>query len=510
MDAGQLDVAQIKVEKPSPDDCHRFAALPAVQLGKQRTANQQNPIAALSRAITNVLELSKLYPKLDVRQLLVPAVTMVQLNLSLEKAKQMQRLLPDSALVAEVLKAGPHEISDKISVIMSTFKSVLSMEPPSQLISHPWTFTKALRLPPHKLAQHLQALLDLTPHRSEAQRLAIQHIGVLVSHRGMFLLSTGVRRMAAAFELESLAEAVEMVLAHPHLARTSRQLQHVEDMLQGATEALNLPKPMICRTFMQHPGLFSYDSTTELANKYHPLRAALPGASHEDVLKLCSLLSVRRAATASSVISSLQVSASIYGHSSPVDLLPLLLAPKQLTKGQQAYRNHAIGRPPYGFLLQDAATTVGRANQLVDLMGFTKDDVHQLMRWSPRTGLARDRNTQELKLQILQSRLLADRQNLAGRSPRLAPEVTRMIRRHPMVLSLAADSWTARLQGLEGLLQLDTGQVSQLVLREPQLLLRRPEALERMMKELVQLLDGDGEAARKLVLEEPKVLQDDC
>jgi hypothetical protein len=61
---------------------------------------------ALSRAITNVLELSKLYPKLDVRQLLVPAVTMVQLNLSFEKARQMRRLLPDTALVSEVLKAG--------------------------------------------------------------------------------------------------------------------------------------------------------------------------------------------------------------------------------------------------------------------------------------------------------------------------------------------------------------------------------------------------------------------
>jgi len=61
--------------------------------------------------------------------------------------------------------SGPHEISDKISVIVSTFKSVLGMEPPSQLISHSWTFTKALRLPPHKLKQHLQALLDLTPRR---------------------------------------------------------------------------------------------------------------------------------------------------------------------------------------------------------------------------------------------------------------------------------------------------------------------------------------------------------
>jgi len=45
---------------------------------------------------------------------------------------------------------------------------------------------------------------------------------------------------------------------------------------------------------------------------------------------------------------------------------------------------------------------------------------------------------QELKLQILQSRLLADRQDLAGRSPRLALEVTRMIKKHPMVRSKVA------------------------------------------------------------------------
>jgi hypothetical protein len=74
------------------------------------------------------------------------------------------------------------------------------------------------------------------------------------------------------------------------------------------------------------------------------------------------------------------------------------------------------------------------------------------------------------------------------------------------VLNLAADSLTSRLQGLEGLLQLNSRQVNQLVLRQPQLLLRRTQALGVMLQNLVQLLDGDQEAAQKLVLEEPKVL----
>jgi len=65
--------------------CHDIIL--AAQLGKQRTAKQQNPTLALSYAIANVLELSKLYPKLDVRQLLGSTVTMVQLNLSFEKAR---------------------------------------------------------------------------------------------------------------------------------------------------------------------------------------------------------------------------------------------------------------------------------------------------------------------------------------------------------------------------------------------------------------------------------------
>jgi len=30
-DSGHLDLSQVKIVKPSPEDCHRFAALPAVQ-----------------------------------------------------------------------------------------------------------------------------------------------------------------------------------------------------------------------------------------------------------------------------------------------------------------------------------------------------------------------------------------------------------------------------------------------------------------------------------------------
>jgi len=123
--------------------------------------------------------------------------------------------------------------------------------------------------------------------------------------------------------------------------------------------------------------------------------SALAGASAEDVLKVCSLATVLRADTSSTVISSLQVAANIFGWSNPADLLPLLLEPRRLSKRQQKLPSgHHAGRTPNAFLLQDAAVSASRANQLVDFMGFSKEEVHGLMRWSPKTGLKRDQMTQ--------------------------------------------------------------------------------------------------------------------
>jgi hypothetical protein len=56
------------------------------------------------------------------------------------------------------------------------------MQPPSQLLSDAWTFTKALRLPDHQLQVHLTGLLHLVGGEvAAAQRLAQQHAGVLLS-----------------------------------------------------------------------------------------------------------------------------------------------------------------------------------------------------------------------------------------------------------------------------------------------------------------------------------------
>jgi hypothetical protein len=73
-------------------------------------------------------------------------------------------------------------VSDQITRIVASFKSRLSMQPPSQLLSDAWTFTKALRLPDQQLQSHLTGLLQLLHgDLAAAQRLAQQHAGVLLS-----------------------------------------------------------------------------------------------------------------------------------------------------------------------------------------------------------------------------------------------------------------------------------------------------------------------------------------
>lgn len=80
------------------------------------------------------------------------------------------------------------------------------MQPPSQLLSHSWTFAKALRLPERQLRRQLALLQQLVPDRAEAQRLAAQHTGILVSSSGGQLLARA-GRVAAAFQLPQVRPA---------------------------------------------------------------------------------------------------------------------------------------------------------------------------------------------------------------------------------------------------------------------------------------------------------------
>jgi hypothetical protein len=78
--------------------------------------------------------------------------------------------------------ADPHEVSEQITRIVAAFRARLGMQPPSQLLSNSWTFTKALRLPDHQLQANLNGLLQLVGGDvTAAQQLAQQHAGVLLS-----------------------------------------------------------------------------------------------------------------------------------------------------------------------------------------------------------------------------------------------------------------------------------------------------------------------------------------
>jgi hypothetical protein len=73
-------------------------------------------------------------------------------------------------------------VSEQITRIVATFKARLGMQPPSQLLSDAWTFTKALRLQDSQLSRNLNGLLQLLQgDLAAAQRLAQQHAGVLLS-----------------------------------------------------------------------------------------------------------------------------------------------------------------------------------------------------------------------------------------------------------------------------------------------------------------------------------------
>lgn len=76
------------------------------------------------------------------------------------------------------------------------------------------------------------------------------------------------------------------------------------------------------------------------------------------------------------------------------------------------------------------------------------------------------------------------------------------------ISNLAVHTALQRIQKLETTLQLQSGEARQLVLRAPQLLVYNPAVLGEQMESLTRLMDNNFQAARSLVLQEPKVLPD--
>ena len=75
------------------------------------------------------------------------------------------------------------------------------------------------------------------------------------------------------------AEAAEMVLRYPFLARTDKQLQHMEQMVRAAPSALRLSEQQVLACFIKHPDLFRYSNSNELAHKHQALAGVLQGDS---------------------------------------------------------------------------------------------------------------------------------------------------------------------------------------------------------------------------------------
>lgn len=71
--------------------------------------------------------------------------------------------------------------------------------------------------------------------------------------------------------------------------------------------------------------------------------------------------------------------------------------------------------------------------------------------------------------------------------------------------NLQVDTALQRIHSLEAALQLQQGQAKQMVLRLPQLLVYQPAVLQELMQLLVRLLGDNIEAARDIVLQDPKV-----
>lgn len=75
----------------------------------------------------------------------------------------------------------PLEVSDRITRVITAFRTHLGMQPPTELLSNAMTFVKALRLPDERLEAHLKGLLALVGgNMARARGLAQQYAGVLL------------------------------------------------------------------------------------------------------------------------------------------------------------------------------------------------------------------------------------------------------------------------------------------------------------------------------------------
>ncbi|KAF6266451.1 hypothetical protein COO60DRAFT_1633044 [Scenedesmus sp. NREL 46B-D3] len=512
-----------------------MATAAALLLMQRQLAQRQAQKGAVSfqshsKAIVKALELARLHPHLDARDLLHPAIAEMQLSYVDRAVRRMRHVLPDTKLRAELLAKDPHEVSEQITRIVAVFKSRLGMQPPSQLLSEAWTFTKALRLPDQQLQAHLAGLLQLLGgDLAAAQRLAQQHAGVLLSSSFAGMLPR-IGRLGQLLGLQQGHTAAEFALRHPNLLSSKKQLDKVESMLAQAPDALQLPLQQLLPCFVAHPSLFKYESITCWPNA---TMSSLPASMEKgaaavppsDLLALCAATSVRRAAGPGAVTESLNTAAAISGHSSPAALLPLLLQPPKLDPGGATISSRKPARacksasasalaPAAAAAASSSSSSASwwapaaqlrdRAAAVMQMQGLSRDAAAALLRWSPQSVLYRDPRTTHLKLVLLQRQLLGwEPAHSSARTERVAPELTKMLRRCPWVVNLQVETCSKRLAALQAALHLPEEVAGRLVLRLPQLLLLKADLLQHLVGELVQLVGGI-DAARKLVLEDPK------
>jgi hypothetical protein len=77
---------------------------------QQRVQKGKASFQSLSQAITKALELARLHPHLDARDLLHPAIAEMQLSYVDRAVRRMRHVLPDTKLRAELLAKGTQGI----------------------------------------------------------------------------------------------------------------------------------------------------------------------------------------------------------------------------------------------------------------------------------------------------------------------------------------------------------------------------------------------------------------
>jgi hypothetical protein len=82
------------------------AAVVTLQLAQERVQKGRASFQSLSKAISKALELSRLHPHLDARDLLHPAIAQMQLSYVDRAVRRMRHVLPDTKLRAELLAKG--------------------------------------------------------------------------------------------------------------------------------------------------------------------------------------------------------------------------------------------------------------------------------------------------------------------------------------------------------------------------------------------------------------------